>query len=293
MNASSAFKLTGLALGMLLAANALANNPTPTPTPTPTPDPGTGTAFPSVSDFSRTASFSTTSGNAGPNCTIYRPRTLGESGRRHPIILWGNGTGSSPSTYSALLTHWASHGFVVAAARTSNAGSGEEMIDCLDYLVQENGRSSGTYAGKLNVNRVGTAGHSQGGGGSIMAGRDGRITVSAPFQPYTIGLGHRSSSQSQQSGPMFLMTGSSDTIASPRTNALPVFNNANVPVFWGELSGASHFEPVGNAGGFRGPSTAWFRFHLMGDNSAQSTFYGSNCRLCGDRNWEVRRKGIN
>ena len=283
-----ACKLTGLALGLMLSTAALANNPTPPPT-----DPGDGGDFPAVSDFTRSGPFATTSGNEGPSCTIYRPRTLGEAGRDHPIIIWGNGTGASPSTYSGILTHWASHGFVVAAARTSNAGSGEEMIDCLDYLVQQNSRSTGTYAGNLNVNRVGAAGHSQGGGGTIMAGQDSRVTVTAPFQPYTIGLGHRSSSQSNQNGPMFLMTGGSDTIASPTLNAAPVFNRANVPVFWGELEGAGHFEPVGNAGDYRGPSTAWFRFHLMGDNNAQSTFYGSSCGLCTDRDWTVRRKGIN
>lgn len=292
MKKTSALKLTSIALGMLLSAGVMATNPG-NPAPDPGPNPGPGTSFPPVSNFANSGSFSVTNSNVNSNCTVYRPRTLGENNRRHPIILWGNGTGGSPSTYSGLLEHWASHGFVVAAARTSNAGSGDEMISCLNYLVTENGRSSGTFAGKLNVNRVATAGHSQGGGGSIMAAQDNRVTVSAPFQPYTIGLGHRSSSQSNQNGPMFLMTGGSDSIASPRTNAQPVFNRANVPVFWGELRGAGHFVPTGNAGGFRGPSTAWMRFHLMDDLNAESTFYGRNCTLCGDRNWTVQRKGIN
>src|SRR5690606_41226521 len=108
----------------------------------------------------------------------------GQVGLCHRFIRWCHATGSSTSTYGRLLEHWASHCFVVAAARTSNAGSGEEMISCLNYLVTENGRSTGTFAGKLDVNRVATAGHSQGGGGSIMAGQDSRVTVSAPFQPY-------------------------------------------------------------------------------------------------------------
>ncbi|MFN3581426.1 MAG: alpha/beta hydrolase [Pseudomonas sp.] len=264
--------------------------------PTPTPPPGGGggvSDFPSVSDFARSGPFATTAGNEGPNCRVYRPRTLGQEGRRHPIIIWGNGTGSTPTTYRALLEHWASHGFVVAAARTSNAGTGTAMISCLDYLVQQNGRATGTYAGNLNVNRVATTGHSQGGGGSIMAGRDSRVTVTAPFQPYTIGLGHRSSSQSRQNGPMFLMSGGRDSIASPGLNSRPVFRNANVPVFWGERTTAGHFEPVGNGGDYRGPSTAWFRYHLMNDSSAESTFYGSRCGLCTDRGWDVQRKGIN
>lgn len=288
MNAPK-LKLSVIATALAFSGSVLASNPTPTPPPPS----GGGSDFPSVSDFSRSGPFSTTSGNEGPSCTIYRPRTLGEAGRRHPIILWGNGTGTGPSTYSGLLNHWASHGFVVAAARTSNAGSGNDMIDCLNYLVQQNGRASGTYAGNLNLNRVGTSGHSQGGGGSIMAGRDSRVSVTGPIQPYTIGLGHRSSSQSQQNGPMFLMTGGSDTIASPTLNAAPVFRRANVPVFWGERRFAGHFEPIGNGGDYRGPSTAWFRFHLMNDGNAQSTFYGSRCGLCTSSSWTVERKGIN
>lgn len=280
-------KFTGLALALMFSAGAVAGNP----------DNGgggsTGTGFPTVSNFASSGPFSTTSNNEGPSCTIYRPRTLGAEGRDHPIIIWGNGTGSSPSTYGSLLSHWASHGFVVAAARTSNAGSGREMIACLDYLVEQNGRSFGTYSGNLNINRVATAGHSQGGGGSIMAGQDSRVTVTAPFQPYTIGLGHRSSSQSNQNGPMFLMTGGADVIASPSLNAAPVFSRANVPVFWGERTSASHFEPVGNGGDYRGPSTAWMRFHLMDDQTAEGTFYGSRCELCTDFRWDVRRKGIN
>ncbi len=282
------FKFAALSAALLVSSHALATNP-----PADGGGGNGGSTFPAVSDFSRSGPFSTTSGNEGPSCTIYRPRTLGEAGRRHPIIIWGNGTGASPSTYGSLLSHWASHGFVVAAARTSNAGSGSEMIACLDYLVQQNGRSSGTYAGRLDLNRVGSSGHSQGGGGSIMAGQDRRITATAPFQPYTIGLGHRSSSQSRQNGPMFLMTGGRDTIASPTLNARPVFRNANVPVFWGELNSAGHFEPVGNAGGYRGPSTAWLRYHLMNDGNAESLFYGSRCGLCTDRSWTVERKGIN
>src|SRR5690606_7050327 len=125
-----AIKLTGIAMGMLLSASALAVNPG-------NPDPGTppGTGFPAVSDFAASGPFSVTNSNVNTTCAVYRPRTLGENGLKHPIILWGNGTGGSPSTYGRLLEHWASHGFVVAAARTSNAGTGEEMISCLNYLI--------------------------------------------------------------------------------------------------------------------------------------------------------------
>lgn len=251
-----------------------------------------GSAFPSASNFANSGSYSTTSGSEGPSCRIYRPRTLGQNGVRHPVILWGNGTGGSPTTYNALLTHWASHGFVVAAAETSDAGSGQEMLACLSYLQTEAGKSSGTYVGKLNLGRVGTSGHSQGGGGSIMAGRDSRIKATAPMQPYVLGLGHVSSSQGQQNGPMFQMSGSLDTLAIPYLNQQVVYNNINKPIFWGTLRGASHFVPVGDAGGFRGPSTAWFRYQLMNDNAAKNQFVGTLCGLCTSISWtNISRKG--
>jgi len=273
---------------LLLSSAAFATNPGSPGTPPDTP----GSPFPSVSNFASSGPYSTTDSREG-SCRVYRPRTLGQNGVRHPIILWGNGTGTTPTTYGSLLRHWASHGFVVAAANTTNAGTGTDILRCLDLMITENNRSFGTFAGKLNVGRVGVSGHSQGGGGSIMAGQDNRITVTAPMQPYTLGLGHRSSSQSRQNGPMFLMTGGGDTIALPSLNARPVYNAANVPVFWGERSRVSHFEPTGNAGAYRGPSTAWFRYHLMDDNNARNTFYGSSCTLCTDRSWTVRKKGMN
>jgi len=251
-----------------------------------------GAPFPSVSNFDRSGPYATTSRSEGPNCRVYRPATLGQNGVRHPIVLWGNGTGTGPTAYSGLLSHWASHGFVVAAAETSNAGTGEQMLACLDYLVQESNRTYGTYVGVLNTGRVGTSGHSQGGGGSIMAGQDERVSVTAPIQPYTIGLGHDSASQRNQQGPMFLMSGGGDTIAFPYLNAQPVYTRANVPVFWGERRYVSHFEPVGDGGAYRGPSTAWFRYHLMEDETARSTFYGRFCGLCTSVLWTEERKDI-
>ncbi|MEH6389003.1 MAG: hypothetical protein V7772_14145, partial [Pseudomonas profundi] len=69
-------KLTSVAIGVLLSAGAMAYNP---PGGGDGGDNGGGGGdFPSVSDFSRSGSFSTTNGNEGPSCSIYRPRTLGE-----------------------------------------------------------------------------------------------------------------------------------------------------------------------------------------------------------------------
>lgn len=234
-------------------------------------------------DYGATGTASVTSESGGSSCSVYRPTTLRGD---HPVILWGNGTGASPRSYGALLRHWASWGFVVVAANTANAGTGEDMIACLNWLERS------PLASQVNLQKVGTSGHSQGGGGSIMAGTDSRITTTAPIEGYTLGLGHSRTSWTRQNGPMLLLSGSADTLVSPRLNHGPLFSQTNVPVFWGILQGASHFEPTRDGGGFREITTAWFLYQLKGDEHARGEFEGSDCGYCNTRSWEIQRKGI-
>ncbi|MCA9641095.1 MAG: hypothetical protein KC492_10385, partial [Myxococcales bacterium] len=146
---------------------------------------------------------------------------------------------------------------------------------------------------KLDLARVGTSGHSQGGGGSIMAGADSRISVTAPLEPYVTGLGHDPASQKNQHGPMFLMSGGNDVIAPRPIQQQPVFDNTNADVFWGTLKNADHLiAAVGDISDFRGPATAWLRLHLMDDESARPIFYGSGCSLCLSPGWTIEKKGI-
>lgn len=244
---------------------------------------GTGGGGSESGNYAAGGGQATTTEAGGASCTVYRPSTLSGT---NAIILWGNGTGASPSSYAALLRHWASWGFVVVAANTQNAGTGTEMRACLDWL------SRSSLANRVNVNKVGTSGHSQGGGGAIMAGVDPRVTTTAPIEGYTLGLGHNTSSHTRQSGPMLLLSGGADTLVSPRTNHSPLFNRTNVPVFWATLAGASHFEPTNNGGGFRGITTAWFLYQLNGDATAAKQFEGANCGYCNASGWTVQRKGF-
>lgn len=226
----------------------------------------------------------------GDACTILRPAALGEDGLRHPVILWGNGTTATPVIYNAVLRHWASHGFIVAAANTTDAGTGSEMLGCLDWVTAQSEDAASPYADAVDLEHVGASGHSQGGGGALMAGQDPRLTVTAPLEPYTEqGFGgFDQASMSNQAGPMFLMSGELDAIAPPIPNQQRVFDAANVPVFWGTLAGADHVaSAIGGITGFRGPATAWFRHHLMCDDAAGALFY-EPCTLCDSAEWAVQ-----
>jgi hypothetical protein len=227
--------------------------------------------FPSVASFAARGPFATVQAGQG-SCTLHSPAQLGQGGVTHPVIIWGNGTNATPASYQALLSHWASHGFIVAAANTTSAGDGTAMLACLNLMTNNNNSQASRFFQRVDVTRVGASGHSQGGGGTIMAGRDARVDTTAPIQPFiSFGLGgfrRASISDQQDNSNMLLMSGSADSIAPRGTQQEPVFEGTNVPVVWLTRTGANHFEPVGDGGDFRELTTAHFRAELMDDAAA-------------------------
>ena len=251
-------------------------------TVTPSAVDAQATGCPAVgTNFAGTGPFAVTLQTESAN-TYYSPTQLGSNGcTRHPVILWGNGTGTPVSVYDALLRHFASHGFIVAAANTSNAGSGAEMLQGLTQLTQWNGQSGNRFYQRVDTANVGSTGHSQGGGGAINAAKNQGVKTTAPLEPWSgnqVGL--------QDSDTAMFFAGQSDTIVAPST-VRSRYTGVNIAAGYAELAGASHFVPVGDAGGFRGPATAWFRWQLMGDTAARNLFVGTSPGLDTDPAWSA------
>ena len=208
-----------------------------------------------VEDYDGRGPYAVKNTQAGPGCAIFRPTDLGD--RKHPVILWGNATNTMPAIYGPMLNQWASHGFIVAAAITGQAGTGREMLGCLDWLEKENAREGSILKGAVDLAHVGASGHSQGGTGAIMAGRDPRVTATAPIQPYTTGVKYEQGVEAKQNGPMLLLSGGADQVADPARNQAPVFEGANVAVVWATLKGAGHSTPsTRDNGAYRPVTTA-------------------------------------
>ena len=228
---------------------------------------------------------------AGPGCHFFRP-VLAEP-HPGPVILWGNATSTMVARYGPMLAQWASHGFIVAASVSGNAGSGRDMLACLDFLQKENARVGSVFYGAVDLSRVGASGHSQGATGAMMAGRDPRIKATAPIEPATRAGYYAPGTEKMQHGPMLLLSGSADAITEPLSNHKFVFDDANVPVVWATLLGAGHNAPaVLDSGPYRPATTAWFLWQLMGDERAGALFTGAACDYCVDPDWLVKRRGV-
>jgi hypothetical protein len=67
---------------------------------------------------------------------------------------------TNPAAYEDMLRQWASHGFVVYSEVSSS--SGDCMVDALDWLEDENVRSSSPLYQDLDLSEVAFGGHSRG-----------------------------------------------------------------------------------------------------------------------------------
>ena len=273
-------------VGSTAAAGDAAPVPVIDMTSPPIDDPVAAAALPSVDGaFAEPGPFATIEETGGSAHRVFRPVDLGADGALHPLVLWGNGTGAQTSAYTGLLSHWASHGFVVVAANTGSAGSGGEMLDGIDWL------QSSELAGDIDFARIGVSGHSQGGGGAALAGSDPRVGVSVLIQPgLSLGGGSAIRDTGELTGPSFLIAGSADNIVNAALLVQSRYETAShVDAVYGILDGADHFVSLGDALRIRGYATAWFRAHLMDDADALAEFYGVDCGICTDPEWTVAR----
>jgi pimeloyl-ACP methyl ester carboxylesterase len=227
----------------------------------------------------------------GPGCHFFRP-VMAEP-HPSPVILWGNATNTMVVRYAPMLAQWASHGFIVGASVSGNAGSGQELLACLDFLEKENAREGSVFNGAVDPSRVGASGHSQGATGAIMAGRDPRIRTIAPIQPATRGGRYAVGAEKKLHGPMLLLSGGADNVTEPGIHHKPVFESATVPVVWATLLAAGHNTPVvQDSGPYRSAATAWFLWQLIGDEGAGSQFKGAACGYCVNPAWVLEMRGV-
>jgi hypothetical protein len=216
---------------------------------------------------------------------LYYPKEMAEG--QHPIITWGNGTHAVPLVYRSLLDHFASYGFVVIASTSKMTGSGAEMLEGVDWLMDENSRAESIFFNKLDFDKVGATGHSQGGGGTINAGNDPRIKCTAPIEPIPGNI-------HGLKGPMFLIAGAADSLVLPSGITSEIYNPALVPTIYGIAIRGNHLTPLVDGGMMRGYLTAWFCAELMEHDYAKNAFYGEDeeCEIYNNNNWDMMRKNL-
>ncbi|MEA2615541.1 MAG: hypothetical protein QOE72_1324, partial [Chloroflexota bacterium] len=179
----------------------------------------------------------------------------------------------------------------------------------------------------LDVNRVGSIGHSQGAAGALnaMLKSGGSIRTAVPIELpgqvwCLLSLGLRCmDTRNLTSGAVFFVNGSADTLISPSTQPLPWWlvglqsNSAydeatpsSVTKVWATLNGPDHNDVQGQPDcasaakpcvdgvyGYLGYPTAWMMDQLQGDAYAHQAFVNGTGEIFGETmNWSNQTSNI-
>ena len=238
-------------------------------------------------------------GNHRLDCTIIRPwDEIEDPSGPYPVIGWGNGWGqgnvqgaNQTENYLDGLDFWAEAGFLVIAANQWSARS-PDLLQCLQWLIDANGDDSNEYYGLVDIDNIGVAGHSQGGGAALKAGdgvmADGSTMVSTvvAMNPY----GPSFVKSYKQNGQILLLGGTRDGV-TPTDSFSSMLENSILSGQEGgmqaELIDGTHCNPAcyDDFGVFGQVSLLWFQIFLTdGDTLNQCS---ALMALLNDGSWNI------
>lgn len=241
---------------------------------------------------------------------IYYPSDLETSKQSYPVVIMVNGTGISGSRYGAVMRRLASWGFIVAGNEDENSRNGASSTSTLDFLLTQNEAATSVFFQKINTERIGIAGHSQGGVGAVNAATQQAngslyraLYIASPASAFwgredTLGLDW-SYDTGKLTAPVFLMAGTGKWDAGTTEDALATEGQGISPLWslrqnYEEASScgmkvmarradADHGDMLYYGDGYM---TAWFLYHLCGDAEAGTVFLGEAAEIKDNPLWQ-------
>ena len=218
---------------------------------------------------------------------IYYPSDIAEMDGPLPVVVFVNGTGTGASKYPALQKHLASWGFITIATEEENAWNGFSAEMCVRYLEFLNGYAGegvdNVFFGKVDLDRVGITGHSQGGFGVVNAITDWRhkdcykaaVILSSNAQTNEALLWEADATLINAPTMIIGSTGATDAALAPVESLRTLYGQ--IPDTTRKLlavrNDADHGMMLYYADGY---VTAWFMWHLQGDKTASQAFCGDD-----------------
>lgn len=233
---------------------------------------------------------------------VWYPENLTQDNRPYPVVVFANGTGVPYRGYEAVFSHLASWGFVAIGNNDESSWDGASTSQSLAFLQQQSRDPKSPFYQKLDLNRVGVSGHSQGGVGAInavsnfdnsnlfrsiyTASTTKHALALALKWPYAIdkvkvpyfmvaGTGHFDGGNGEPDSGIAPLHSLSENYAGISGNGLTVM---------GRRSGTDHGDMLYVPNGYM---AAWFRYTLMNDQEAARVFAGESPEIrLNTENWQ-------
>jgi hypothetical protein len=212
--------------------------------------------------------------------TIFRPACMKE-GETYPVITWANGTCGETAGYAPLLSTVASHGFVIFASNstwTATAPTNTVQLRALDYAKYVNDDPTNVLYHKLNLDKIGAMGHSQGSQATANASGDPRIKALMFFSGGT-----------SNNEPFVYISADRDiggtTTPGSLADASAAATQPGAWIYYHQVletggSSTGHLVLMEQPERVVDMTIAWWQYMLKGDQTAKGMFVGDSCGLC-------------
>ena len=208
-----------------------------------------------------------------------------------PTVVMVNGTGLKAMHYRPVFEHLASWGFVVIGNDDSNAWNGRSALVSLDKALCQNSMESSPLYQRIDLDRIGVVGHSQGAMGAINAAtEDDRFKVlyaaSCPQKSLAKKLGWNYSMK-MISIPTMLVAGTEwiDRHISPLDSLHILAEDLpdTTTMLLGRLKGVEHRFVLHEGDAYM---TSWLRCFLADDVDAAAALTNNNSEIFNNPRWQ-------
>ena len=234
---------------------------------------------------------------------IHYPSVLAASDQKYPVIVLCNGSGTPLSKYPAVAAHYASWGFIIIGTEEMNAWNGFGAEMCLRHLKRLNdneavGDAKSVFYQKVDFDKVGIVGHSQGGVGvinAITAQPHGHVYQAAvSLSPTNQELARRLEwdyDAARINVPTLLLAGGGggDDWVVTGEQLAEIYDEIGSAKLMARRKNTAHNDMLYSADGY---VVAWFMWHLQGDEEARNAFAGEHPELMANELYQDPRRDI-
>ncbi|HGA1153644.1 TPA: lipase [Streptococcus suis] len=235
---------------------------------------------------------------------LYYPTNIETETRKFPVVIFSNGTGVRASKYASVLKHLASWGFIVIGTEEEYSWNGfsSEMSLRLAIKLNDNktveGLKSNPFFSKVDLDKIGLSGHSQGGVGVFNAVTEQKhghmIKTIYAASPANLELSSNLEwdyDPSLISVPTFLVSGTGggyeDLVVSGKQltqiyETLP----ATITKVMARRKEAGHGDMLRLPNGYM---VAWFMWRLQGAPEAEAAFQGNSPEIVQNKLYQDQR----
>jgi len=235
------------------------------------PDPTSATLNATSGSFAvATSTVSSLAANGFGGGTIYYPTQTGT----YAVLAISPGFTATQSSIAWLGRRISTHGFVVITIDTNSTldqppSRATQLMAALRHVTD---LSSSTVRSRVDASRRGVAGHSMGGGGTLIAARDNpSLKAAVPLTAWST-----TKIFSTVQVPTLVVGAESDSVAPVSSHSIPFYNSLSnsLDKAYAELNNASHFAPNSTNTPIGRYSVAWVKRFM--DNDTRYTPF-----LCG------------